>query len=466
MRLGRRSTARPERCRSCRRGGARPRGSSWRCSSLAFVVYACRRSGSYAAAAPRGAAVARPGGRDPARPARGAAAALDRRLDVLGVRADRGGARRQPVRRRRRSEFPARSGVRPRRARRGATRRRSTGRRFTLLSEGVALRRRLLRDAAAWIFKALAALAVLACALLAARLARDASVRARARRLEPAARDALRRRRPQRRADDGARRSPRSRSARCRPARPRPAWPGRVAILVKWVPVVFLAPARRSRRARAGRRVEPRRLRRRAASRSPPLATLALRPRLAARLRPARAQRRGRRATRSPHRLEQLGVPHGARARRSPGSRSLPARLAGARGACAAAPVLGLAGCLLLARRRGCAVVRDLGAAARGRRGRPARTAVALGFCAYLLPQTIPSSAAGRRGRRPRRRRAEARVPPQRARAAARARAGLDAVEVAQAASVDHHPLRLLEQREAEDPLVAPRGARRGCSSR
>ena len=57
-----------------------------------------RARGAAAARRRRGARV-----RDPARAARRAAAALDRRVDVLGLRADRGRARREPVPRRRRA---------------------------------------------------------------------------------------------------------------------------------------------------------------------------------------------------------------------------------------------------------------------------------------------------------------------------------------------------------------------------
>ena len=71
---------------------------------------------------------------------------------------------------------------------------------FTSVSGAVAVVSGSSAAAAAWIFKTMAALAVLACVLLAARLATRPAVRRGARRLEPALRDPLRRRRPQRRA--------------------------------------------------------------------------------------------------------------------------------------------------------------------------------------------------------------------------------------------------------------------------
>ena len=118
--------------------------------------------------------------------ARRAAAPLDRRLDVLGVRPDRGRARRQSVRGHA-ERVPRRPGVR--------ARRRGLARHDLRLRAGVHARlggasrssSGSSAAAAAWIFKVLAALAVLACALLAARLARDRPFAARARGLEPAA---------------------------------------------------------------------------------------------------------------------------------------------------------------------------------------------------------------------------------------------------------------------------------------
>ena len=110
--------------------------------------------------------------RDPADPARRPAARLHGRVDVLGVRPDRGGARRQI----RTSTRRASSRTIPpttRRAPTGARRRRCTGLPSRSCSEGVALVSGSSAAAAAWIFKVLAALGVLACTLLAARLARN-----------------------------------------------------------------------------------------------------------------------------------------------------------------------------------------------------------------------------------------------------------------------------------------------------
>ena len=69
---------------------------------------------------------------------------------------------------------------------------------FTLFSEGVALVSGSSAAAAAWIFKVLAALGMLACTLLAARLARDKVYAAALVGWNPLLRDPLRRRRPQR----------------------------------------------------------------------------------------------------------------------------------------------------------------------------------------------------------------------------------------------------------------------------
>ena len=135
----------------------------------AFAVYARR-----AAADPAHASVAprrdRPRGRDPARPARGAAAPLDRRLDVLVVRLDRVARRREPVRRS--------AGGLPRQPRAPLHGQR-LGRHDDRLRAGVHAASEPLAvvagdsDAvAAWTYKALAAAAALAAALLAGRLAR------------------------------------------------------------------------------------------------------------------------------------------------------------------------------------------------------------------------------------------------------------------------------------------------------
>ena len=217
--------------RSARSGGRRPRrggrrdagsGSSSPASraplpSISIALVLLRRA---RAAARRG----RSGGRgDPAPAARRAAPALDRRLDVLAVRRDRGRGgnpyRDAP------SDFPGN----PAYEHAGFAWRDTTsvyGPAFTLGSELVARAVGSSRDAAAWTFKVLAALGMLALTGLAAVLARERARRCGARRLEPALRDPLRRRRPQRLGDDGAR----ARGARARRlgrARPRREPPGR-----------------------------------------------------------------------------------------------------------------------------------------------------------------------------------------------------------------------------------------------
>ena len=259
---------------------------------------------------------------------------------------------------------------------------------FTLVSEAVALVSGSSAAAAAWIFKVLAALAVLACALLAARLARDRpfalafvgwnpllaihfaggghnDALMMALVLAPLALGAV-----GRRGLAGA------------------SWVA--SIFVKWVPVVFLAL----------RTVEARASGRRVGHLGFALAAVALaragdaslRPRLAARLRPARAERGGAdelRASAS-RRAARRSARHRPRARRGSCSPAGLA-LAGPRGRCAAGPISGLAGCLLLATTPWLTPwytiwALPLAAVDDDRRAQ----LLALGFCAYLLPQTIP----------------------------------------------------------------------------
>ena len=246
--------------------------------------------------------------RDPARPARSAAPPLDGRLDVLGLRLDRRGGRREPVRRsavglppeprravpRRRLARPD-DGVRPRvhvalgagRARVGRLVRRRGVALQGARRRGDPRRRRC------------------------GRAGRSATgPRRRLRRLEPRARRPRRRRGPQRRPRRRARR-PRGRARGPAPARPRRSGVG--ARGVREVGPARLPRARGARRPRArerGRRSGHRASRR---SCSASLGTWRygldwLRVR-----RPARGQRRPRDELRAcPSRLEQLGVPHGA----------------------------------------------------------------------------------------------------------------------------------------------------------
>jgi len=259
---------------------------------------------------------------------------------------------------------------------------------FTLLSELVALVSGSSAAVAAWIFKVIAAAAVLACAGLAARLARDRPAAAALVGWNPLfavhfaggghndallaafALGALALAVAGRRGLAGA------------------AWAG--AILLKWIPVVFLAL--RALEARAtGRRVDHR------GFAAAGLVLLGL-----ATWRygfdwfrafgPLARNAEGQTSYALPHRLEQLGVPHGA----ALGLAAL--ALAGglawlAQQAIRGRARLGLAACLLLATTPWLAPwytiwALPLAAAEDDRRAQ----LISLAFCAYLLPQTIPLS--------------------------------------------------------------------------
>jgi len=257
---------------------------------------------------------------------------------------------------------------------------------FTLLSEVVALVSGSSAGAAAWIFKVLAAAGVLACAVLAARLARDRPAAAALVGWNPLfavhfaggghndallaalALGAL--------AFAGAGRKGLAGAA----------WAG--AILVKWIPIVFLAL--RAFEARAtGRRVDHRGF----AAAGLVILTLAtwrygfdwLRA-----FGPLARNAEGQTSYALSHRVEQLGVPHGA-------ALGLAATvLAGGlawlvREAVRGRARLGLAACLMLATTPWLAPwytiwALPLAAAEDDRRAQ----LISLGFCAYLLPQTIP----------------------------------------------------------------------------
>jgi Glycosyltransferase family 87 len=259
---------------------------------------------------------------------------------------------------------------------------------FTLLSELVALVSGSSAAVAAWIFKLLAAAGVLACTLLAARLARNRVAAAALVGWNPLfaihfaggghndallaalVLGALGLAATGRRSVAGA------------------AWAA--AILLKWIPVVFLAL--RAVEARAtGRRVDHRGFA--AAS----LALLAL-----ATWRygfdwlrafgPLARNAEGQTSFALPHRVEQLGVPHGVALALA--GVALAAGLAWLlREAIRGRAHLGLAACLLLATTPWLAPwytiwALPLAAAEDDRRAQ----LVSLGFCAYLLPQTIPLS--------------------------------------------------------------------------
>jgi alpha-1,6-mannosyltransferase len=257
---------------------------------------------------------------------------------------------------------------------------------FTLLSELVALVSGSSAAAAAWIFKVLAAAGVLACALLAARLARDRPGAAAAVGWNPLfavhfaggghndallaalVLGALALAAGGRRGLAGA------------------AWAG--AILFKWIPVAFLAL--RAVEARAtGRRVDHRAF---------AVATFALLGLATWRygfdwLRafgPLARNAEGQTSYALPHRVEQLGVPRALALGLA--ALALAAGLAWlAREAVRGRARLGLAACLLLATTPWLAPwytiwALPLAAAEDDRRAQ----LLALGFCVYLLPQTIP----------------------------------------------------------------------------
>ena len=257
---------------------------------------------------------------------------------------------------------------------------------FTLLSELVALVSGSSAAVAAWIFKLLAAAGVLACAVLAARLARNRPAAAALVGWNPlfavhfgggGHNDALL---------AALTLGALALAASGRRGLAGAAWAG--AILLKWIPVVFLAL--RAAEARAtGRRVDHRGF---------AVASLALLGLATWRygfdwLRafgPLARNAEGQTSYALSHRVEQLGVPHGA----ALGLAAL--ALAGglawlAREAIRGRARLGLSACLLLATTPWLAPwytiwALPLAAAEDDRRAQ----LVALGFCAYLLPQTIP----------------------------------------------------------------------------
>ena len=257
---------------------------------------------------------------------------------------------------------------------------------FTLLSELVALVSGTSAAAAAWIFKLIAAAAVLVCVVLAARLARDRPAAAALVGWNPLfavhfaggghndallaalALGALALAAGRRRALAGA------------------AWAG--AILLKWIPVVFLVL--RALEARAtGRRVDHRGF----AAAGLVLLCLATWRYGLDWLRafgPLARNAEGQTSYALPHRVEQLGLPHGL----ALGLAALALVLGLAwlgREAMRGRARLGLSACLLLATTPWLAPwyaiwALPLAAAEEDRRAQ----VIALGFCAYLLPQTIP----------------------------------------------------------------------------
>lgn len=257
---------------------------------------------------------------------------------------------------------------------------------FTLLSEGVALVSGSSEAVAGWIFKTLGALGVVACVLLAARLARERAYAAALVGWNPLfaihfgggghndslmialVLGAIVLAGSERRAAAAA------------------AWV--VAVFVKWIPLVFFAL----------RTLEARAIGRRVSHLGFALAALLLAGVASARyglewlgaFGPLARNAEGQTSYALPHRVEQLGVPH-----------AVALSLAGVvlagglvwlvREALAGRTRLGAAGCLLLATTPWLAPwyaiwALPLAAAEGDRRAQ----LVALGFCAYLLPQAIP----------------------------------------------------------------------------
>jgi alpha-1,6-mannosyltransferase len=257
---------------------------------------------------------------------------------------------------------------------------------FTLLSEAVALVAGSSEAAAAWIFKTLAALGVLACVLLAARLAPDRPFAAALVGWNPlfaihfaggGHNDAL-----MAALVLGAL----ALAASGRRVAAAAAWV--VAVLVKWIPLVFFALRVLEARA-TGRRVSHVGFLA-AAIALVSVSTWRYGLEWLGAFGPLARNAEGLTSYALPHRVEQLGVPHAAALGLA--AVVLAAGLAWlAREASRGRPHLGLAGCLLLATTPWLAPwytiwALPLAAVEGDRRAQ----VVALGFCAYLLPQTIP----------------------------------------------------------------------------
>jgi hypothetical protein len=257
---------------------------------------------------------------------------------------------------------------------------------FTLVSELVARVSGSSEDAAAWIFKSLAAGGVLACVLLAARLARDRPYAAALVGWNPLFAIHF--------AGGGHNDSVMAAlvlaalafAAAGRRGFAALAWV--LAILVKWVPIVFFGL--RAVSARAARRRVAHAVFAGSALAFFVLATWRYGVDWLRAFGPLARNAEGQTSYALPRRLEQLGVPHEVAL-----GLAAAVLLAGlawlAREAARGRERLGLAGCLLLATTPWLAPwytiwAVPLAAAEEDRRAQ----LVALAFCAYLLPQTIP----------------------------------------------------------------------------
>lgn len=257
---------------------------------------------------------------------------------------------------------------------------------FSLLSEGVALVSGSSEDAAAWIFKTLAAAGAIACALLAARLARERALAAALVGWNPlfaihfaggGHNDALM---------VALTLGALVLAAGGRRHRAGAAWA--LAILVKWIPLVFFAL--RAVAARAERRPVGHLGFAAAAGAVLGLATWRYGLDWLRSLGPLARNAEERSSYALPNRLEQLGVPHDATLAIAVAVLAL-GLLWLAREAWRGRVRLGLAGCLLLATTPWLTPwyaiwALPLAAAEDDRRAQ----VLALAFCAYLLPQAIP----------------------------------------------------------------------------
>ena len=272
----------------------------------AFATYADR---ARAAAAGLAQGALGPGSRvpRPARPARRAASPLDRRVDLLGLRLDRGGGRRQPVRRPA-VGVPGEPGVPVPRGRVARHARPSTGRRSRCCPSRSRASPGRSADAAAWIYKAIAAAGILAAVAAVARVAARPALAVAFVGWNPVVavhmaggghNDAL---------VAGLAAGALALAVGRRHQLAGAAWV--LAALVKWVPVVFLVLVTLAARAR-GRPIGGAR-HRRGARRRGKHRDLAVRDGMARGLRPARRQRRPR---------DELRASVPPRAARAPGRR-------------------------------------------------------------------------------------------------------------------------------------------------